>query len=366
MPTLHPTTPAADGYRMPAEFEPHAGCWMLWPTRPDVWRNNTAPARHAFAEVATAIARFEPVTVGVNRDDYAEARATLPDAVRVVELSSDDAWMRDCGPTFVVNNAGNMRAVDWVFNAWGGELDGLYADWTQDDLVASKVAEIERADRYRAPIVVEGGAIHVDGEGTLITTSSCLLNPNRNPGRSRTEMTDLLCAYTGAEKVIWLDFEAFEETDGHVDGVCAFVRPGVMVVDWTDDPDTPEYAACRAAWAQLEAATDARGRSFELHKLHAATPPPLTSDEARGIQPMDGSYPRRAGEPIGGTYCNFYIANGGVVVPTYDHPRDAEALATLARLFPDHEIVGVPAREIAIGGGMVHCITQQVPLAKRG
>ncbi|MEO1668647.1 MAG: agmatine deiminase family protein [Chloroflexota bacterium] len=263
--------------------------------------------------------------------------------------------------TFVVNDAGNVRGVDWEFNAWGGELGGLYDSWEQDNLVARKVLEIERVDRYNAPIVLEGGAIHVDGEGTLITTSACLLNPNRNGDMPREQMETHLRDYLGVSHIIWLAFEAFEETDGHVDGICAFVRLGVLAVDWTDDPESPEYDVCRSVWDQLSAATDAKGRRFELHKLSAASPAPITAAEAAGIASVPGSYPRHAGDPIGGTYVNFYIANGGVIVPTYDDPNDENALRILADLFPAREVVGVPAREIAIGGGMVHCITQQQP-----
>jgi len=355
------SSPANDGYRMPAEFEPHAGCWMLFPQRGDVWRENAAPAQRAYADAARAIARFEPVTIGANREQYLTARCRMPDAVRVVEMASDDAWIRDCGPTFVVNDAGDVRGVDWLFNAWGGELDGLYASWEQDNLVAQKVLEIERVDRYQAPIVLEGGAIHVDGQGTLITTTSCLLNPNRNPGVSRPQMETHLRDYLGVSKIIWLDFEAFEETDGHVDGICAFIKPGVLVVDWSDDPDSPEYAVCRQVYEQLSRATDASGRHFELHKLPAATPAPITQAEADSIITSPGSYPRRAGDPIGGTYVNFYMANGGVVMPFYDDPNDEPARDILAKLLPDREIVGILAREIAIGGGMIHCITQQQP-----
>src|SRR5262245_29462339 len=181
MPTTLQTTPAADRLRMPAEFEHHAGSWMLWPERKDNWRDGARPAQQAFSAVATAIATGEPVTVGVSSAQFVNARALLPDAVRVVELSSDDAWMRDVGPTFVVGPRGVVRGVDWQFNAWGGLSGGLYFPWDQDDLVARKVLEAEGRDRYRAPFVMEGGAVHVDGEGTLITTEECLLNPNRNP-----------------------------------------------------------------------------------------------------------------------------------------------------------------------------------------
>ena len=356
------SSPLADGFRMPGEFEPHDACWMLWPERPDVWRENARHAKRAFAAVAEAIAQFEPVTVCASTAQYTNARQMLPEHIRVVELSSNDAWIRDCGPSFVINDAGELRGVDWEFNAWGGELGGLYTDWSLDNLVAQKVIALAGADRYQAPCVVEGGAIHVDGQGTLITTTSCLLNPNRNPTLSRAEMDAHLKNYTGSEKVIWLDFDANEETDGHVDGICAFVKPGVLVVDWCDDPENEiDYANCRRVYEQLSRETDTRGRPFELHKLTAAAPAPFSADEAAGIVEVEGSYPRRAGDPIWGTYTNFYIANGGVVVPVYDDPHDDAALNTLRDLFPERQVVGVAAREISMGGGMIHCITQQQP-----
>src|SRR4051794_14416441 len=198
------STPAADGFRMPAEWEPHDGCWMLWPERPDNWRWGGKPAQDAFAAVAEAIAASEPVTMGVSAAQYAHARDVLPAAVRVVELSSDDAWMRDVGPTVVVDGAGRRRGVDWVFNAWGGLDGGLYFPWDRDDRVAQKVLEIERADRYRAPIVLEGGSIHVDGEGVCLTTEECLLNANRNPRLSRAEVEAALRDFLGVERVVWL------------------------------------------------------------------------------------------------------------------------------------------------------------------
>ena len=176
-----PSTPRKDGFRMPGEFEPHIGTWMLWPERPDNWRQGAKPAQQTFARVAAAIAQFEPVTMCVSAAQFRNARNLLPADIRVVEMSNNDSWMRDCGPTFVVNKHMERRGVDWQFNAWGGLDGGLYFPWDQDDLVARKVLELERADRYQAPFVLEGGSIHVDGEGTLITTEECLLNENRNP-----------------------------------------------------------------------------------------------------------------------------------------------------------------------------------------
>ncbi|MDR3307865.1 MAG: agmatine deiminase family protein, partial [Coriobacteriales bacterium] len=170
------TTPQADGFRMPGEFEPQSHIYMLWPERPDNWRDGGKPAQAAFAEVAKAISQFVPVTMGVNRGQYQNARAVLDPAIQVVEMSSDDSWVRDCGPTFVINDQGELRAVDWEFNAWGGLVDGLYFPWNQDALVAQKICELAGVDSYKTEgFILEGGSIHVDGEGTVLTTEMCLL-----------------------------------------------------------------------------------------------------------------------------------------------------------------------------------------------
>ena len=199
------STPKADGYRMPAEFEPQDGVWMLWPERNDNWRSGAKPAQETFCQVARAIARFEKVTMCVSAGQYQNARARLPEEIRVVEVSSNDAWVRDCGPTFLVNGQGGLRAVDWTFNAWGGLYDGLYFPWDRDDQVAQKICEMADVDSYRTEgFVLEGGSIHVDGEGTVLTTEMCLLSPGRNPDLSRAEIGEKLCQYLGCEKVLWL------------------------------------------------------------------------------------------------------------------------------------------------------------------
>ena len=358
------STPRRDGYRMPGEFEPHQGCWMLWPERPDNWRLGAKPAQQAFTAVAAAIAGSEPVSVGVSTTQYDNARRSLPAEVRVVELSSNDAWMRDVGPTFVVNDRGGLRGVDWMFNAWGGLDGGIYFPWDRDEAVAQKVIEIERCDRYRAPLVLEGGAIHVDGQGTLITTEECLLNRNRNPHLTRGEIEGLLQRYLGVEAVVWLGKGVhLDETDGHVDNLCAFVRPGEVVLTWTDDRSDPQYEISRDAWERLQQARDARGRPFKVHKLVQPGPLHMTRAEADGIDAAEGSQPREAGARLAGSYVNFYLGNRHVVVPLLDPKRDGAALRKLKALFPRREVVGVPGREILLGGGNVHCITQQVPRA---
>jgi agmatine deiminase len=356
------STPAADGFRMPAEFEPHAGCWMAWPERPDNWRLGAGPAQEAFAAVAEAIALSEPVTMAVSDAQYERCREMLSDAVRVVEISTDDAWMRDMGPTFVVDGRGGLRGVDWRFNAWGGLDGGLYSPWDRDERVARKVLEVEGADRYRAPIVLEGGSIHVDGEGTVLTTEECLLNRNRNPGLSRRQIERLLCDYLGAEKVVWLGRGVFEdETDGHVDNLACFARPGVVLLTWTDDESDAQHGISREALERLEAATDARGRSFEVVRIPSPGPLAVRPEEAAGVEAAEGTRPRRAGDRLAASYVNFHLGTSRVVYPLLDERLDEAAGETLAACFPDREVVGVPAREILLGGGNVHCITQQVP-----
>jgi agmatine deiminase len=366
MTTTHDSTPAADGFRMPGEFEPHRGCWMLWPARPDNWRDGGLPAQRAFAAVASAIASFEPVTVGVGATHYEFARAALPPVVRVVEMSSDDAWMRDVGPTGLVGPRGEVRGVDWRFNAWGGLRGGLYFPWDQDDLVARKVLEIERLGRYRAPLVCEGGALHSDGQGTLLVTEQCILDRNRNPQLTGAQIEAALKAYTGCSEVIWLADGVFnDETDGHIDNLACFVAPGEVALLWTDNQRDPQYAASFDAWQRLKEARDARGRRLKVHRLPMPGPLYMTRAEAAGLLARAGVKPRHARQRLAASYVNFYIANGGVVVPLLDPRTDAAALAKIRRLFPGRRVVGVPAREILLGGGNIHCITQQVPAGGR-
>jgi agmatine deiminase len=365
MTTLN-TTPAADGFHMPGEFEPHSGCWILWPERTTNWRLGAKPAQQAFAAVATAIATGEPVTVGVSRQQFVHARSVLPDAIRVVELSSDDAWMRDVGPTFVVDRRGDVRGVDWPFNGWGGLNGGLYFPWDQDDLVARKVLEIEGRDRYRAPLILEGGAIHVDGEGTLITTEECLMNPNRNPHLDKGQIEILLHEYLGVTSVIWLGKGVVDdETNGHVDNLCSFVRPGEVVLTWTENKRDPQYRISLDAYERLSGARDAQGRRLKIHKLQQPGPMYRTAAETAGIDAVDGLAPRPVGERLAGSYVNFYVGNSVIVLPLLDPRHDKQAARQLQRLFPGRRLIGVQAREILLGGGNIHCITQQVPAGRR-
>jgi len=368
MVATHDTTPAADGFRMPGEFEPHRGTWLVWPERTDNWRLGAKPAQEAFAQVAEAIAETEQVTMAVSHRQYDHCRDVLSPRIRVVEMSNDDSWMRDIGPTFVVDDRGGLRGVDWRFNAWGGLVDGLYFPWDKDDAVARKVLEIEGADRYRAPIVLEGGSIHTDGEGTLFVTEECLLSPGRNPELTKDEIDRYLREYTGTEKVIWLGRGVYnDETNGHVDNLINVVRPGLVLLTWTDDEDDPQHEISLDARRRLEAATDARGRDIEVWTLPSPGPILITEEESRGVDAVEGTLPRLPGDRLAGSYANAYVCNGRVILPLLDERYDDEAREIYAMAFPDREVVGIPAREILLGGGNIHCITQQVPLgAPRG
>lgn len=360
--------PRADGFHMPAEWAPHSQTWMLWPERPDNWRLGGKPVQAAHVALAKAIARFEPVTVGVSAGQYDNARARLDvPNIRVVEMSSDDAWMRDTGPTFVIDDAGQVRGVDWAFNAWGGFAGGLYAPWNRDEHVASKVLDTERLQRYHTQgFVLEGGSIHVDGEGTLITTEECLLNRNRNPHLNREQIEQILADHLAVDTIIWLPDGLFnDETDGHVDNFCCYVRPGEVLLAWTDDVNDPNYPRCQAALHVLQNTVDAKGRSLVVHKMPIPGPLYATEQECEGVDLVAGSQERHPSVRLAGSYVNFLIVNGGIIAPSFDDPLDSEAEALLQRLFPEHEVVMVPGRELLLGGGNIHCLTQQQPAPAR-
>jgi agmatine deiminase len=352
---------------MPGEFEEHQETWLLWPERPDNWRNGAKPAQKVFTEVAKAIAESEPVTVAVSASQYDNARHHLPEHVRVVEMSNDDSWIRDCGATFVKNDETNeIRGIDWVFNAWGGLVDGLYFPWDKDDQVARKMCDILRKDFYHTDdFVLEGGSIHTDGEGTLITTEECLLNEDsgRNyPRLSREEIEKVLHDYLAIDKVIWLPNGIYlDETNGHVDNICCYVKPGEVCLAVTDDKNDPQYKLSQENLEVLERETDAKGRKLKVHKLHVPAPILITKEESEGVDAVDGTLPREVGDRLAASYANFYIGNKIIALPVFGDPKDKDAIEVLSKAFPTRKVVPIYAREILLGGGNIHCITQQVP-----
>ncbi len=357
------TDPEADGYYMPPEYANHEGCIIIWPERPDSWQYGAYKARRAFIGVIKAVSESEKVTVFCSERQYDNARAQLPENIRLIALETDDAWARDVAPTFLINGRGGRRGVDWGFNAWGGAVDGLYPDWSLDNKAARKICDIYDSDCYnKRGFICEGGSFHVDGEGTVIATEACLLSPGRNPHLSRAEIERTLLSCLGASKMVWLPRGIWgDETNEHVDNICAFVRPGEVVLAWTDDRDDPQYGLSSASLAALENAVDAKGRHFRVHKLPLPKPVTVTENECLGLDLCDGQPTRTPGERLAASYVNFYIANGAVVMPAFDDPMDDAAKKILEDLFPGRRVVQVYARDILIGGGNIHCITQQVP-----
>jgi agmatine deiminase len=328
-------------FRMPPEWARHQRCWMAWPCHGETYLDLPV-AREAYAAVARAIAGFEPVTMIANRDHVEDARRRCGPDVEIVPVEIDDSWMRDTGPTFVVDRQGRLAGVDWPFNNYG-EID---EDYAHDRLIAKRLLAREGTTRIEAPIILEGGAIHTDGQGTLLTTENVVLNPNRNPGLTKASADDVFRKMLGVDTVIWLD-KALEvdSTDGHVDNLACFVRPGVVAALVCDDPADSQYAALRDNLRRLELARDAAGRRLEILQIR----PP------KRMEYRDERLPT--------SYINFYIANGGIVVPIFDDPADRDAIETLERAFPDRVVVPVPGLDIVRGGGCIHCITQQQPEA---
>lgn len=346
------STPRDLGFRMPAEWTPHRRCWMIWPGADSVYHADPGRARLAFADVAHSIARFEPVSMWTNATDIAGARELLGEGVTIVEGVSTDCWMRDTGPTFLVDGEGALGAVDWTFNGYGGK----YGRWEVDDGIAAAVAGSSGAEGrkgsggaqiFRSRLVNEGGAIHVDGEGTVLITEDVLLNLNRNPGYSKASVERLLRDHLGVETVIWLPHGLVQDTDtdGHVDTVAIFARPGVVVAQVSGDRSDPNHDRLRLNLERLRAARDARGRAFEI--VEVVEPKAMVVD----------------GERLSLSYVNLYLANGGLVAPVFDVPEDEAALAVLGDAFPDRALVTVPSVHIFRGGGGIHCISQQEPLA---
>ena len=378
MKMLTSSTPKQDGFRMPAEFEEHEGCIIVWPQRPGSWSFGADAACAAFTAVIKAIAASEQVYVACDKRSkhWQRAERMLAGLVNVelLDIPTDDSWARDIGPTFVVQDTAEgrvVRGINWRFNAWGGEVDGLYPDYEQDDAFAAAFAKTKGYELYEAaPFVLEGGSIHVDGEGTAMVTASCLLSAGRNPKLTQAQIEDKLKEYLNVEKVLWLPRGIYnDETNEHVDNVCAFIRPGEVVLAWTDKEDDPQYALSKASLNYLEQATDAKGRKIIVHKLPIpAVPVCITEDEVAGFDFVEGEDMREAGERLAASYVNFYFSNDSVVLPAFggeNAASDAQAAAILAQLCPERRIVQIPARAILTGGGNIHCITQQIPKGGR-
>lgn len=332
-------------YTMPPEWARHERTFISWPVRESMIHPDTYPAVcDGYAEIVRAMAQFEPVTVIVNPKDLATVQQlALGSQVELLPIEHSDAWLRDNGPTFVKNDKGELAGINWRFNAWGGK----YAPWELDDQLAPRILEKLNVPLIDASLIMEGGSIHVDGEGTLITTEECLLNPNRNPRLAKADIEQYLQQYTGASKIIWLKRGlSGDETDGHVDNIACFAAPGKVLIQVCDDPTDENYEISHDNLEILRQATDAKGRKLEIIPIQQ--PPQRNYDDSR----------------LTLSYMNFYFVNDGIILPVFGgaaEETDRQAIQRLSELFPNRQICTVNGMAVITEGGNVHCTTQQMP-----
>lgn len=350
-----PGSPAAQGYRMPAEFEPHAATWLSWPHKEASWPGKLDRIPPLFVEMVRALVSGEVVNILVNDAapagsvrEWLQRAGVATDRVRLHQVATDDAWIRDSGPTFITRQSEGTPAtaiVNWGYNAWGGK----YPPWDHDDVIPERVAEILGLPVFTPGMILEGGSIDVNGRGTLLTTESCLLNPNRNPELDRAAIEQRLRDYLGVRHILWLgDGIEGDDTDGHVDDLTRFVSPTTVVTVVEDDPLDANHAALQANYRRLRGMCDQDGRPLQVVTL--PMPRPIAHE----------------GQRLPASYANFYIGNAAVLLPTFAQPTDTVASATLAQLFPRRRIVPIPATDFVWGLGACHCATQQQPAPAAG
>ncbi len=335
-------TPKQSGFFMPAEWHPHERCWMAWPCHLETWSKiGLDKARRAYALVANSIAQYEPVTMLVNPGDEDLAKELCGEKISIQSLPINDSWTRDTGPTFLLNKEQKLAGVNWIHNAWGGN----YADCALDNEISAAIIEKTKALSFSAPLVMEGGSFHVDGEGTILTSRECLLNANRNPQLSQQEIEQYLFDFLGCQKIIWLNKGLLgDETDGHIDEIACFIAPGKVLCLITEDKEDPNYATLHENLEILNAATDAQGRKLEVYTVEQ---PPATYMH---------------GERLTLSYINFYLANKGIVMPAFGYEaQDKAAYELFTKLYPNYHISQIDALDVFAGGGGIHCITQQQP-----
>jgi agmatine deiminase len=344
-------TPAELGFYMPAEWHPHSGTWLTWPTDPETWPDRVERVEEIYLEIIAALAPHETVNILVDDETTGRAirvRRNFPGVqnVRFHHIPTVDSWIRDYGPNFLISNDGAGAFNDWIFNAWGNKYESL----KQDDQIPQLLEPIVRLPRFAPGIVMEGGSIEVNGNGCVLTTEQCLLNENRNPQLSRTEIEKYLKDYLGVVKVLWLgEGIVGDDTDGHIDDIARFVAPNVIVCAVEDDPEDANYELLQENLARLKHMTDANDRAFEIVTLPM---PGVVGGESTDTRNLDR---------LPASYANFYIANNVVLLPVFGHANDARAQETLQRVFPDRRVIPINCEPLVWGMGTIHCLTQQQP-----
>lgn len=344
-----PMTPLSLGYSMPAEWSPHKATWLAWPHNKETWSTQLEQVRDVWIEMIRALSPYEQVCLLVNdeksRDEVAarlKKSGALLANVSMIQTPTVDVWIRDYGPTFVTrkNPDAPLAFNDWIFNGWGKK----YPSYERDDQVAKLVAAILGVRVFEHPVVLEGGSIEVNGAGICLTTEQCLLNKNRNPHLSQSEIERFLKDSLGVSHVIWVgEGIAGDDTDGHIDDIARFVNRKTIVCVVESDPKDENYRALQSNYERLQDARDSDGTKLSIIEL--PSPTPVFWEGSR----------------LPASYANFYIANGIVLVPTFNDPRDREALGLLQDLFPERKVIGVQCNAVIAGLGAIHCVTQQEP-----
>ena len=345
---------------MPAEWEEHSGTIMIWCERSGSWTYGAKYARPVFAEIIRNICAYEKVHLAVSEGGEASARELLgteisAGKVQLWKVKTDDCWARDMAPTFVKEN-GKVVGINWAFNAWGGDYNGLYKHWRNDDRFAAYICQkLNTGYKDAHPFVLEGGSFHSNGNGIIMTTEECLLSKGRNPDLTKEQIELKLKEYLGAEKIIWLKHGIVgDETDGHVDNICAFVNPDTVVLAWSDDGEQGKI--CRENYEILAA------NGLNIIKLPMPQKPvTITQFDLDGFVFEEGEDTREVAEKLAASYVNFYICNAGILVPQFGDKNDKKAVKILKRAFPDKKIIPIQARDLIVGGGNIHCLTQQIP-----
>jgi len=344
-------TPAAQGFYMPAEWRPHVATWLTWPKDPETWPDRVSQVEEIYLEMIAALAPHETVNLLVDdeaTENNVRQRCNFPAAnnVRFHRITTVDSWIRDYGPNFLINNQGSRAFNDWIFNAWGNKYESL----KRDDQVPRLLEPVLQLPRFEPGIVMEGGSIEVNGAGCVLTTEQCLLNPNRNPLLSRTEIEEYLKSYLGVTKVLWLgEGIVGDDTDGHIDDIARFVGPNMIVCALEEDPEDANYKLLQDNLARLKSMTDVEGRPFRIVALPMPGVVGGTSTDSRNLDRLPASY------------ANFYIANKVVLTPVFGHANDTRAVEILQRVFPDRRVVPINCEPLVWGMGTIHCVSQQEP-----
>lgn len=347
---------------IPGEYEKHYGTIAMYPIRNDIWRDDAYHMQKYIINLIVIISKYEKVLFVCPKEHISKIKNQLPKEVDCISIKYDDIWSRDIAPTFTYKN-GELCCIDWKFNSWGGKKEGSYFPWDMDDQFASKISNYLGKKCSRVNIVLEGGAIISDGNGTLFTTRSVLLNRNRNPFKTKEEIEKNILEATGDKKIVWLKRGLFmDETNGHIDNLLSFISPLEMCLAWTDDKHNPNYKRVREAYGILQRCTNLYGEKYKIHLIPLPSMQYMKKEESNGLENADFSLERNAGDILPASYLNFYLLNGAVIIPSFGCEEDEIVFKKFKEIFQDRDIIQIYSREPLLGGGGIHCILHEIPI----